>query len=43
MYVESHDACGHVHPPPADTGYPWIALISRGSCHFDEKVSLGLV
>ena len=44
VYVTpNHDACGRVDPPPPDMDLPWIALISRGPCHFDKKVSSGLV
>ncbi|XP_070173274.1 E3 ubiquitin-protein ligase RNF13-like isoform X2 [Littorina saxatilis] len=38
VYVSPHDACTKVNPPPPGNDLPWIALISRGPCHFDLKV-----
>ncbi|KAK7484432.1 hypothetical protein BaRGS_00024317, partial [Batillaria attramentaria] len=38
VYVNPHNACRPIDPPPRQSDYyPWIALIARGHCSFAEK------
>ena len=39
IYVVPRTACSAVENAPQGN-MPWIALISRGACHFDVKVTL---